>query len=149
MWVLRLDLPRGDLESRKSLFFPLLSQVISDYRSSPYGKVFCPKKNLLGKFVRQWWQAIRTGPAKYSSNSGESWDMIVSVLGFILFYIHGGWWYWRQTCEDTYLSAMSQVQVAVWFGSLWMEDPSPFVHPECSEWLKPWAAVTSLWLPST
>lgn len=81
--MLRLGLPRGDLETRKSLFFPLLSQVISDYRSSPYEKVFCPEKNSLGKSVRRWWQAIRTGPAKYSSNSGESWDMIAFV--FLIF----------------------------------------------------------------
>lgn len=94
MWVLRLDLPRGDLETRKSLFFPLLSQVISDYRSSPYEKVFCPEKNLLGKFVRQWWQAIRTGSAKYSSNSGERWDMIVFV--FLIFSM--SWVSWVLFC---------------------------------------------------
>lgn len=46
---------------------------------SPYEKVFCPEQNSLGKFVSWWWQAIRTGP-KYSSISGESWDMIVFVF---------------------------------------------------------------------
>lgn len=64
-------------ESRKSLFFPLPSQVLSDCRSSPYEKVFCPEKKLTWRW---WWQAIRPGPAKYSSISAESWDMIAFVF---------------------------------------------------------------------
>lgn len=34
---------------------------------------------------------------------------------------------------DTCLLAMSQLPVAMWFGSLWMKDLKPFFHPGCSE----------------